>query len=371
VSFCDTLSASDDSEVRMKINYMDKKITDAVKGICLIFMFIHHFFTFPDWNVEGISYPLLDKISVFISQPFRMCVPVFAFLTGYFYFLSSKKNLRYTFKKIFDIYLHYWIVFVPFLMIALVTGCFRFKMVDVFLEFFAIKQDIMYFCWYVPFYVLAMLLLLVLTKLGKTPIGDVVFLLIIPVLGCRFLMFVCDNGYLYKIVSNVRIWFPCVASGYLCAKYNLFSKLDQIVSRLRYKILRLILYILFVVGTFASRYFMLSFTVGIMNGSLQKSISLVSMDVISAPLFVYGLAKLLYQVRGKKIMNVLVSVGKQSLLMWFLHCIFFNRCKEITQRILFFPKDPLLVLVFGLLMCYVVAILLNALLNLLRRKRHQ
>ena len=37
--------------------YINKENTLAIKGIALILMFIHHFFTFPNWIISGASFP--------------------------------------------------------------------------------------------------------------------------------------------------------------------------------------------------------------------------------------------------------------------------------------------------------------------------
>lgn len=340
----------------MKLEYMNKRITDAIKGISLIFMFIHHFFTFPTWYVDGISYPQLEGIAEYFGQPFRMCVPVFAFLTGYFYFFVSEKNLRYSFRKIADIYLHYWAVYLPFLLFSLATGCFHFVLSDVLFELLALRMPIMCFCWYVVFYVLAMLILPVLTKISRTPFGDTVSLLIIPVAGGVFLLNFCSNDLLVKCLDNMVTWFPCVATGYLCSKYGFFSELDRIVDSFQNKKIMVVLCIIMVAGSFMSRCIGCSIVLGSLLVYGNDNALLLSADVIRAPLFVYGCAKLLYQIPKSRLITLLGSIGKKSLLMWFLHCIFFNCCKEITQPILYLPKVPLLVLIFGLLLCYAATI---------------
>ena len=55
-----------------------------IKGIALIMMFFHHFFTFTEFYIDVISYPMLEQVFVFLQQPFKICVSVFAFLTGFF-----------------------------------------------------------------------------------------------------------------------------------------------------------------------------------------------------------------------------------------------------------------------------------------------
>jgi len=72
-------------------SYFDKHTTNIIKGIALIFMFIHHMFTFPDAYIDGISYPALEPYAKWLCTPFNMCVAIFAFLTGYCYFFCKEK----------------------------------------------------------------------------------------------------------------------------------------------------------------------------------------------------------------------------------------------------------------------------------------
>ena len=43
------------------------------------------------------------------------------------------------------------------------------------------------------------------------------------------------------------------------------------------------------------------------------------------------------------------------MLMWFFHCLFFNCMKSYTQWLLYLPRNPILVLVWGLAMCWLLA----------------
>lgn len=64
---------------------LSKRDSDIIKGIAIVLMFIHHFFCFPAWYIEGISYPQLAEFAEFFRFPTRICVSLFAFLTGYAY----------------------------------------------------------------------------------------------------------------------------------------------------------------------------------------------------------------------------------------------------------------------------------------------
>ena len=312
----------------MNSDYMSKRITDSIKGIAVIMMLIHHFFTFPEWYIDGISYPELMGFVKYFCKPLKMCVPVFAFLTGYFYFFTHEKSFRYSFRKIRNIYLSYWMVYIPFLVFSLASGCIRFSFSNMILEFLALKRPIMYFCWYVPFYALAMLLLPILTKNeSRSPFLDTILLLIFPVFGCVFFM----NFLGSSLVRDIIRWFPCVAAGYLCSKYSLFGELDRLVDGFRGRMSRVIFYAGLVCVTFVFRYFSCFITLGSFSIFESDNLLTFSMDVILAPLFVYGCAKLLYLIRESKITDIIAEIGKKSLPIWFIHCIFFNCCKEITQ----------------------------------------
>ena len=58
--------------------YFDRNTTNIIKGIALIMMFIHHFYTIPGWWVEGISYPLIEKFTLYFCMPSKLCVSTFA-----------------------------------------------------------------------------------------------------------------------------------------------------------------------------------------------------------------------------------------------------------------------------------------------------
>lgn len=75
--------------------YFNQRTTLVIKGIALVLMFIHHFFTFPDWWIDGIDYPNIQKMSTYLCWPLKICVPIFCFITGYVYVFNKRKNFKY------------------------------------------------------------------------------------------------------------------------------------------------------------------------------------------------------------------------------------------------------------------------------------
>ena len=51
---------------------IDRKTTNAIKGTALVLMFIHHFFTFPDWLIDGIDYWWLGSFAEYFNAPTKL-----------------------------------------------------------------------------------------------------------------------------------------------------------------------------------------------------------------------------------------------------------------------------------------------------------
>ena len=131
----------------------------------------------------------------------------------------------------------------------------------------------------------------------------------------------------------------------------------------------ILLYVLLIIGSAMGRFVCDSFTIGsILVRDIPYNLTF-SMDIVYSPIFIYGLAKLLQCVKISWILKLLGELGKKSLVMWFVHCCFFSCCSPLTQKILYFPKNPILVTIFGLLLCYVAAVLFSYIIDpVLKRK---
>lgn len=347
----------------MKMGYMDKKTTDAIKGVALIIMFIHHFFAFPEWLVDGGRYLELSTFAKYFCQPTKICVPIFAFLTGFFYFYTKKKTYYYSLKKITDVMISYWAVYAVTLFYAIITGCYQFDFWSVVFELFAIRRVIIVFNWYILFYCSTMLLLPILIKMSKpeqiAPGRDSVVFLVLPVFMGAILSTLFAKTIFEEMLRYTVEWFPCVAMGYLCGKYGLYCISDTLVENVKTGVLRAGIYILLMCLVLVGRYYCSVVNLGCVEIGPFSFNFAYTMDVMYGPIFVYGCAKLLQFIKTYKIMSVLECIGRKSLLMWFVHCVFFNVCKEKTQAILYFPHNPVFVLMLGILLCYSLSALIE------------
>ena len=347
--------------------YFDRNTTSVIKGIALIMMFIHHFFTFPSWWNEGIQYPVLEKIAPYFCEPLKLCVPIFCFITGYFYYFNNSKSLMYSLKKITDILLYYWSVFVIFAMVNVAVVHYSYKVSDIILELFALRSPTMIFCWYVIFYCISMVILPFLAKLmERNSVHRNLFicLLVVPIVIYGMLFFIkvsIGKGIIYKLVNDF-VYFPSILIGYIFAKFDLFQKIDMIGKKW-YSIKSLRIFLLSIVAICAAmgRYIMPSilFEIGELPGLSGINGLSISLDFIYAPLFIYCIVNISRCIKIGFIDKILAGIGKQSLLMWFLHCIFFNQAKTVIQPVLYYPHNPVLVLFWGLILCYCAAIILD------------
>lgn len=337
----------------------DKRTTLAIKGIALILMFAHHFFAYPEWYVEGVAYPQLSGHLRFFRYSLKICVPAFAFLTGYFYAYANRRTLSYSLRKMTDILVSYWVVFVPALCFALATGYRSLSVFGLLMGILGRNISLMTFCWYVSFYCAAMLLLpLLSSKEEKAPIREILVMVLLPVAVCAVTESLIGSDTLGTMLEEIRLWFPGVAAGYLCCKYRIFGRIEGAIRKAPAG-MRVLLYLACICAAMAGRSAIESvplFSLRVLGEDVQVR---CTMDVFYAPMFVYGISMLLRRAGDGYVMSVLRRIGEQSLLMWFIHCIFFNVSNEITQRILYWPRHPVLVVGFGLLMCYAAALVIS------------
>ena len=339
-------------------------VTLEIKGIALILMFCHHFFTFPRWWGEGISYPVLEELAPVLQAPFRICVPVFCFLTGYLYAFRSDHSWRYSLRKMTDLLLSYWLSFAVVGIAAVVTVHWKYTPEDILLEMFGIERTTMMFAWYVLFYILAMLILPLVPRLttGKAGIDLVVWVLLFPLL-MEYVRHLPALSLIREGIYFLKDWFPCLVVGYLWGRGGWMDGLPRDRKKVGgfRGLVNAVLRIILILAAFWGRWFLPRVTLEVPAppGTGEDPLSLVvSMDLIYAPMFVFSLAWLLPWLPGL-FRRILDSIGEKSMVMWFISCIFFANTKSVYQPVLYAPGHLVLVLLWGLFLCWLLAAILG------------
>ena len=348
--------------------YFDKETTNIIKGIALIMMFVLHFFMFPGWWVDDIKYPFIEKIAFYLYKPARLCVPVFCFLTGYFYYFNPNKTFIYSLKKITDLFVSYWFVFFLLALIAAFFAKYEYKPIPIVIEMFALERprmSTMFFGWYVSFYYFFMFLMPIIAKIMPKEIhADLLLSLIgVPIVLQLILFLLNEHLYILKIlIEDMSTWFPNVLIGFVFAKHDLFAKMDECWARFKHNMFMDVLISLMIVFLVPfGRYVWpgMTLTLDVMPQIHSRLSFYFSLDTVYVVIFIYFLLRILNNIKNKKIRFVLSSIGKYSLLMWFIHGVFFANCKHMFQPILYFPRNPILVTLWGLFLCYLCALPIN------------
>lgn len=327
-------------------SFIARDETNIIKGVAIVLMFIHHFFTFPSFWIDSVAAIYSNNHFDILNTSFKICVPIFAFLTGYFYFFAKKKTFRYSIKKSTDFWICYLVVFALLVTAAILSGNYSFSIVAIIKEAFALSRPTMYFSWYVIFYIGTMLIMPLFYRLTK--VNDFLALAVFSAIP-MVLVFICKNAGVSFLTAltdylNYFSYLPCVLIGYSIAKYEVLSKLYE-VTRKQKTVIQLLIGCAMIIMPFLAR------------GSSE------ALDFLYAPMFIFGLISLVKIINHKRILLPLAILGKYSLLLWFLHCGFFNQLKEFTQSVLYFPKNPILVTIWGLVICLVIAIVIQIPIN--------
>ena len=344
-------------------------MTLYIKGIALLCMLVHHFFTFPERYVAGIAYPYLDLFARVFQAPMRICVSTFAFLTGYFYYYSKKKTVGYSLKKNCQLLVSYWVAYLVLLGLSVLGGV-RFRPQDILAEMLTLRKDIMVDSWYVQFYLIAMLMLPLFVRIvPKKGFGSYLVGLGVPVV-----LFTCIAEFTPDAIARVahtqRQWFTSIMSGYLVAQNDLFTLcFDPLRDRFDKKWKKLLFGLMLMGSAMMLRRF---FTFGIFGVVfLSRNINFqIYMDVFYAPMFVYGTLVFLQQLQLPKwIRTVLSSIGRLSLPMWFAHGLFFSVAKEVYQPIAFLPKEPVCVYIWATALTFALAWCMDKITGIFLKKR--
>lgn len=284
-------------------------------------------------------------------------------------------NLTFRIKKIISFLQNYWVVYFIFLMIGVIFKEPLPSAKLVIFQLFGVRTATGYdwkyfstihpvFAWYVSFYCLFLLVFPLLKKLaGRTfVIDNIVYFLVLNVLYILMKDYIWVNMPLEIdcILDRFTVWGGVGMVGYLFAKYNFFEKIDKKVKSVVKGIPLLMLCILIIGIMIVTRY-----KIGV---TIVKD-TLMSWDLVYTPILIYTFIVVLKSLNNKYLEKVLESLSYHSTNMWFLHGMFFTPMKKL-QYIVYFPKNPLLILCLALLLMFTFSMILEKLKKILKKGKY-
>lgn len=157
-----------------------------------------------------------------------------------------------------------------------------------------------------------------------------------------------DFKVLNKYLEVIYKYLPCSISGYLCAKYDILSCLYERLSRYN-KIYSLIIIFITIIMSTIKPY------IYICLGCLYVPIFLVAAFHIN----IY---------KNKYINRSISFLAKQSMNIWFLHCIFFAVVtRNVFQPIAFIWENPVITVVWILFICSILSLIIGKIQKLINK----
>lgn len=313
-----------------------RDMSNLVKGVAILLMIAHHCFSFPEYWVDEFS---ISPFLADVCNQFKICVAVFAFITGYGFYVSKRASYLHMFRKMLQFLCRYWLqLFLIFLPVAAIH--FDFSAKQILNNMIALYDNVILFGWYVFFHCVVLLTFpLVKKTLNRTPVWDLAIVLAGGYCVTVILYFLPFETPLFSMLLDCSIYYPVVGIGYLSAKYAVF---DRISEKITFRIPMALLMLAMI--------FFLRSKIDVIKG--------FAVDTIYAPTFVLAMIWLLKDCR--LLHSGLGFLGKHSFHMWLFHAIFFSvYTRDVAQPLVGWTDVPFLRFLLVLLLSTAVAFLID------------
>lgn len=242
------------------------------------------------------------------SGLFKICVPIFTFLVGYGYSFAKKKNLNHAAKRSWHLLSHFWLILLGlFLPVAIWTGGYKPTLSLILPELFGLDSQLNWFSWYVYFYIFAMIIMIPASSIiNRFKIWGIIFLIglcFIGSIGIHSINEWSKNIWL-QAAFDCCIVSPPMFTGYYLAENKIASKI-----RLPHNFISILTLLIIAIGAFMFR--------GSFNYATQ-------LDFITVPIFCLAIVGIFNIIKNRATNTFFISLGKESMNMWFFHAIFFT-----------------------------------------------
>ena len=328
-------------------NEISVSYSAMIKGIAVVLMVLHHGLGLPaEWFEEGLGFGQIvigsHRLYELVGNPLKICVSLFAFLTGYSYYKKGQYTFQYSIKKSVKLLVKYWIVlFLIFYPAGYFISGHVPEMKELIFNLFSIHQRAVSFSWYVLFYVLCMCSLPFLVRLVTK--NKWIDFLMLPAV-CTAMLHILDKIVIQKwyLIADIRdyfYWLPIVWIGYLVAYYQLFEQITWKVNRWIY-LMPMVL-------------------IPILRG-LRSEIYGLNLDIIYAPIFIFSIKMLIKE--NSAVFKAFTFLGQYSMYIWFLHALFFwEKTRKVLQPIVYGSHNIVISMFFLLTLSLIMAILIERL----------
>ena len=280
---------------------------------------------------------------------FKICVPMYSFLVGYGYAFSDK-TFAHTLKRIWNLLSHFWLILLGvFLPTAILSGIYTPKIYSMLLEMFGIESNLNWYSWYVYFYIFAMLIMIPISRvIIKFGIKGILLMILLSIVMCCIIH--CIEGWNKKLWLQVLfdcfLNIPVVYSGFYISNNRIIDKIripNNCISFLTVLILAIAI-----------------FTI--------RSIPYATFfDFLLVPVFVVAIVIIFNFIQSGIVHRFFISVGKESMNMWFIHALFTSTyTATIFAPLLNWIQFKSLYIAAMIIVSYYIARMTTAIYNILK-----
>lgn len=324
---------------------LNRQITEYVKGVAILLMLGLHFFAYP----ERFNYTLPDWFGSPLTKSMQICVPIYLFLSGFgLYKVSEKKIFNYQecLKRTIKLYKLYWKVFLIFIPIGFILKVYSFNMMELLMNFTALIHTYNGEWWFFALYIELLWLFPLLQNIFKRSSTYIIFIIILLVTTRIILMFPfwksTANIIVYHL-NTILINIPIFVTGIFFAKFSIFDNITKFLPK--HQLLNLSLaIILFIIPLLSRAYLPM---IGITEN-------------VFVPMFILSII-LFKRIKIQKTNKFLSILGNNSTNMWLIHSFF---CYYLFQSLILYPRNPILIYLWLVLISLLTSILLNKFWNI-------
>lgn len=217
------------------------------------------------------------------------------------------------------------------------------------------------FAWYVAFYIEFIFMIPILLWLFhyNNIKADIISFLF--VVGAVYLIRNQQLNEMSVMLSSTVFPFISACLGILCAKYNVLEKCHISFSRRQnWYILLMILSVIIVIPWILD-------WINPMGGRNWAFLNTLVKAALT-PLFIVVIAELLSIRKEGKVSYIIYIIGSCSMILWFIHGIFFTGSKSL-QPYIYFPKEPLLIFSLCVIVLLPIAMVLRQIMPFAHNKK--
>ena len=319
-----------------------------IKGIAILFMLLLHCYRNEAYDVQLVFDHawIPERNSVL-----KICVGMFTFLVGYGYSFSKTKDWKYSINHIKKLLIPFWVILFIFTLPFCFSEVVKTEPLQLIYNLFGIDSHFNWYSWYVAFYILAMLIMPLVSRfIDRRPLINTIIAVLVSYLlsvAIHSIPGMLDSKLLMSLCDNL-LMVPIMLVGYLFAHERYYERIP--LGSIAPILLVVISLALMMVTLFLRHH--------------KWGLFAFRLDTFYVPVLIGSLVVLFHMIRWRPIKLVLSKLGEVSVYMWFFHALFFTTSvRWFYQPAITIFQDINLVVLWTIVLTFVASWLIKTIVD--------